>query len=201
MKWGKIHLDRFWLCVLVIILISIPLASSSCSCDKTETINESPISFDAGKATKLVSQTIGIGGGTITVDKPGNPLNGLSIEVPQGAYDSAISFTISEREILNFEAQEKVVALSPLISIDNENKVAEKLIKVKLPVSVPNGYTTMAFFYDEDTKDFEGLPTFADDKSLTFVTTHFSDIACLGAPTVDLDKIVGSTAFSNEDLW
>jgi len=203
MKWGKIHLDRFWLCAFVIILISFPLILLSCSCDKTETDKESPITFTVGKSNTLISENVGPAGGTINVDKPGNPLNGLTIEIPAGSYESQVSFTISESPILDFKAESEAVFLSPLISIENGGILSKELIKVKVPVTVPEGHFAMAFFYDQETGDFEGIPTVReDDSSLTFVTTHFSSATCLGVPLTFLDALSMDTYFyGGKDAW
>jgi hypothetical protein len=57
--------------------------------------DQPPISFTIGKAVEVASETIGTDGGVIKVNKPGDPLDGLTVEVPEGAYDNAATFTIS----------------------------------------------------------------------------------------------------------
>jgi hypothetical protein len=45
-----------------------------------------------------------------------------------------------------------------------------------MPVAVPDGYFAVAFFYDPETGDFEGIPTFPkDENSLTFVIWSTQD--------------------------
>jgi hypothetical protein len=43
----------------------------------------------------LVTQTVDLAGGVISVEKPGDPLDGLEIEVPAGSYGEPRSFEVS----------------------------------------------------------------------------------------------------------
>jgi len=158
-----------------------------------------------GTSTKIASQTIAVGGGTMTINKPNDPLNGLTIEIPPGAYQTPVEFTISESPILQVNMAYQVKAASSLITIENGGGYASDLITVKIPVKAPADQFAMGFIYDPETQSFEGLPTVAEDEtSITVATRHFCNMGVLFAARDYLDQMKAkmTTKFvPGEDTW
>ena len=131
-----------------------------------------------GNPVVLTTETIGPEGGTITINKAGDPLNGYSITVPAGAYNKSVSFTISYSPILSHTYGKNLSFISPLIKVDNGGDYAVNAMTVKIPVQVPDGQFAMAFFYDDTTGKSEGVPMRkSEQKLLTVATKHFSEMA------------------------
>jgi len=123
----------------------------------------------------LTSNSIGPGGGTVTVDKPGDPLNGLQLSVPAGAYQDARMFKLSSAPITMNTFGPMVNPVSPMIVVDNGGESSEKPMLVRVPVSIPPGYEAMGYFYDDKTGTLEpAFPVGRDTNSVTLATSHFS---------------------------
>lgn len=131
-----------------------------------------------GTPVQVASQTVAAAGGTITVSKPGDPLNGMAIDVPAGSYSQSTAFTVSEAPISSTTFGDDFEPVSPLITVENGGGHSEEIMTVKVPVAVSEEDFAMAFQYDEETGELEGLPTAeADATSITYATTHFSKSA------------------------
>lgn len=169
----------------------------------TEAEDEPPITFAIGNPVEVASETIGTDGGTISIDKPGDPIDGLTIDIPEGAYGSPTTFTISYQPILDVKAKDDARIFSPLISIDNGGDYSNELIEVRVPATIPEDYFAMAFFYDPENGYFEGLHTLnLDDNTVMFVTRHFSKVNLLGFPKYRLEKLKVDTNFKpGRDTW
>ena len=134
-------------------------------------------SITVGEEVEVTTETIGPEGGTITVGKPGDPLDGLKIEVPAGSYQKDTSFEISYRPVIRHTFGEHFNPITPLITVNNGGEYAEEIMTVTIPVSIQDGYFAMAFNYDENTGELDGLPLLDEtETSLTVLTKHFSDI-------------------------
>ena len=159
---------------LVIFLLLLALVD----CQK----NTKPIVV--GEEVEVTTETIGIEGGTITVSKPGDPLDGFKIEVPAGAYQEEKTFKISYRPIVQHQLGNKFNPITPMIYVENGGDIAEHLMTVTIPANISEGYFAMAFYYDETTGKLNGLPLIDETPtSLTIMTTHFSPIA-----TTEIDE-------------
>ena len=145
--------------------------------DSSETVkNWNSGKMSTGQTVQLASATIEPAGGSVTVDKPGDELNGLQISVPEGAYRDSRPFTIYSSPIIG-NTFPGLKPISPLISIDNGGDLAGKLMTVKIPVRMPEGGYAAAFTIDEKNKRLQALPTLASDQeSITVGAMHFSDI-------------------------
>ncbi len=131
--------------------------------------------INVGPTVDAGSITIGPGGGTFTVSKPGTPVDGMQIIVPSNAYPETRTFSVSYATIQSHQLGEYFNPVSPLIKISNGGGYSDLGMKVKVPVHVPSGYFAMGFFYDEITGKLEGLPVEAlDSNSITVSTRHFA---------------------------
>lgn len=180
--------------ISIMLLVSIILGSISTSCvrvikysDKEQGASGQASSTDIPKAVTgtittgakvdLITTTISPSGGTITVTMPGDPVDGLKIEVPPGAYTDTRTFKISSAPIQQHTFGPNFNPLTPLMTIDNGGGYASALITMKIPAKIPQGGFAMAFFYDEANKKLEGVPLLDEDStSITIVTRHFSSL-------------------------
>jgi hypothetical protein len=155
-----------------------------------------------GEPVVVTTQTIGPEGGTITITKEGDPLNGYSITVPSGAYTESLSFTVSYSPILNHTYGENFNPIAPLITVENGGGYAKKSMIVKIPVEVPDGYFAMAFFYDDKTGELQGVPMRKSEKNmLTVATRHFSNMAVSSAAKKVFEGEIPSGFKQGVDNW
>ncbi len=147
--------------------------------------------ISTGAQSDLTSQNIDSSGGTIIIDKPGDALNGMKIEVPSGAYTNSRTFKISSAPVSSHTFGEYFNPLTPLITVENGGGYSERLIEVTIPVQVPEDYFVMAFFYDDARKKLEGIPFVAVNKtSITVATRHFSKFTISGIANSYIDNIL-----------
>jgi len=146
-----------------------------------------------GAPTPLTSSPIGPNGGTVTVQKPGDPLDGLEIQVPPGSYPDNRQFEISSAAVNSHTFGQYFTPATPLISIENGGDYADELMSVTIPVEVPTDHFAMAFYYDGATGTLEGIPFSAiDEHSITIVTRHFCDIIVSIVSNSVLDDLMKS---------
>ncbi|MGC8634287.1 MAG: hypothetical protein ACP5VP_06430 [Candidatus Limnocylindrales bacterium] len=131
-----------------------------------------------GSRTSLASQTIGAGGGSIKVARPGDPLDGLVITVPSGTYAADVLFAVSEQSISGSSFGAGIRPISPLISIDNGGVVAGGApVLVTIPATVPADATAVGLYYDAAGGMLHPLAVSSSDtRSVTLAAAHFSDI-------------------------
>ncbi len=133
-----------------------------------------------GGKVELARQTVPATGGTITINKPGDALNGLQITVPSGAYKTSTNFTVSYQNVKS--ANPNLTASSPLIMVENGGEVADKPMTLKIPLKLGTDDFPMVFDFDLTTGNMEPIPTTAlDDNSITVNVDHFSNKLVLTA--------------------
>jgi len=141
-------------------------------------------------------------GTTIEIDRPGDPLNGLSLNVPAGSYTETLNFRISYTQIKSHSFGEAFNPLTPLITIDNGGSYSDEVMTVKIPVTVPEGHFAMGFLYNEASGMLEGLPSIAQDhNSITVATRHFSSIVISMVSDALLKKDLDSGFRPGADDW
>jgi len=173
------------------------------------------ISLQMGDRITIGSGQVSADGGTLSVGGTGGPLDGLTLDVPSGAYVEPATFTLSFEPIEGFDAPEGVDILTPLIHLDASTADhAGDLIALTIPVDVPEGQFASLFVYDGVTRTLKGLPTLEEsDGTLTMLGTHFCPIVALSAPyerlvpspekmPANLDDLKVPTGFRpNRDTW
>jgi antitoxin component YwqK of YwqJK toxin-antitoxin module len=159
-------------------------------------------SLSLGNTTTLVVSDATPAGATFVVNRPGNPLHGLSLEIPPGAYPYQIPIRITENPIVAHTFGSKVTPLTPLIHVDNGGALAAALMKVTVPIQLPLGWFAMAFFYDPVSGRLEGIPS-ADlrTNSITIATLHFSSFLVSGIPIDKLPAAVDTGFRPGVDDW
>jgi hypothetical protein len=130
-----------------------------------------------GPSEPVITGKLPTGGGTITVDNPGSPLNGMTIAAGPDCWPSGQKVSVSASPITSHSFGEYVSPVTPLITIDAGEGYSNEPVFVQIPVKTTKKQLSMAFYYDEATGKLEGIPTVAqDDRSITIATRHFSDI-------------------------
>ena len=101
--------------------------------------------LELGPSVQLANQVVPASGGTITVNSPGDPLNGLTLEVPAGAYRESRTFDISYVPITKHQFGSTFNPVTPLIKIRNGGGFSQELMKLRIPCRIPQGHHAMAF--------------------------------------------------------
>jgi hypothetical protein len=114
-------------------------------------------------------------GEEVTVDIPGDPLDGMRIHAPENALTEPIEIRISYQDVKSHTYGEHFEPITPLIDIDLEDVTPEDFLEITVPLKVPEGYFALPFHIDPDTNELEGLPVVGEtDASLTFISKRFS---------------------------
>ncbi len=161
-----------------IILLLVLLSFVFFSCDLFKSNN--PVSpsgddkIELGDEVELIN-TQSSAGSKVIVNKAGDALNGLTINIPDGIFDGNRIFKISSYEIKKHELGQYVNPISPLIKITSSGGYAKGAFEVKIPIQLADGEFPLVFIYDDNTKKLEPLPLDSyDQTSVTVLTRHFS---------------------------
>ncbi len=142
------------------------------------------------------------GGGVITVNKPGDPLDGMKLIIPSGAYTDLKQFKISYAPITGNSFGRDFNPITPLISVDNGGQLAVGMMQITLPVNIPADSFAMGFIYDKTSKTLEGMPLLAQNaNSITVGTRHFSDFLISLIPKLNLKKDIDTHFRPGIDDW
>ncbi len=157
----------------LILLFSCGLFFSSCDLFKTNPVTPDS-KFDTGETVELGTQTIGTTSGLLKFTKPGDPLNGISVNVADSTFNESKTFEIAYSTIKTHKFNQYFKPISPLITISNGGGYSNKIIEVRIPAKVPAGEYPLAFFYDESNGKLESVPVlFYDDSTVTIGSRHF----------------------------
>jgi hypothetical protein len=155
-----------------------------------------------GNTVAAASATIAPSGGTISIDKPGDPLDGFTLTVPAGSYDSSLKFSVSYAPVESQSYGADFNAITPLISVENGGQYSAEMMEITIPVSVPNDSFAMGFIYDGATGKLEGMPLIAcSATSITVGTRHFSSFVISMISKAALQKDVDSDFLPGIDDW
>jgi hypothetical protein len=155
-----------------------------------------------GTKVEVAQSTIGTAGGTITVNKPGDVLDGYQLQVPANSYDSSRTFQVSYAPIKSHSFGGDFHPISPLIDVENGGGYSNEIMTVKIPVQIPDGDFAMAFFYDSATGELEGMPLVTEDQnSVTVATRHFTNYLVAAIEKYKLEGVVKSGFLPGFDDW
>lgn len=115
-------------------------------------------------------------GGVVTVARPGSPLDGLRIVVPDSAYDGAAVFSIATRTVTPPALPVGYAQVGPALVVTNSQGTSTRPMAMTIPVTVSSPDSALAaFFFDSTTGTLELIPVAARTAStLTVVSRHFS---------------------------
>ena len=185
MYTGRVHYSTFILAVIngaqgndaIILADKTKYAMDEIRDGLDDGVTSLPVVIQTTDAKIVLTDIMETNGGTMYVESPGDPIHGMVIDVPQDAYDETVEFTVSYSPMVEYKGNTYLNPVTPLITIDNNEKVANEIITVKIPLKMEQDYHYMAFYYNRATGEVEGIPDIAhDETSITIATTHFSDI-------------------------
>lgn len=133
--------------------------------------------LELGTETQL-NQTQQNAGSVVTINKPGSPVNGMTITIPDGAYSGSRPFTITSFDIKSHKFGSNVNPITPLIRVTSSGGYADGIYELKIPITLPQGEIPLVFIYDEQTGKLE--PMIVQDytsSSVTALTRHFATSA------------------------
>ncbi|MDZ4744444.1 MAG: PKD domain-containing protein [bacterium] len=139
------------------------------------TVGPDPLAgkIEVGPRSNTASFDVGASGGTVTITE--GDITGARIAIPAGAYTSVRSLRISTAPVTKHTFSADFNVLTPLIRLDNGGGYADQPMQVTVPITLPVGHFAMAFFYDEETGELEGVPALSlTDTTITIVTAHLS---------------------------
>ena len=155
------------------------------------TEGEITITFDS--PVQVASQSVDQSGGVIEVVDDSSPMNGLKIEVPEGATDELITFTLSYTNIVDIEGlTENAAVVSKMFTIQtsgseswNEYEVFNLPVMVTLPYDsslVAEDQPVRFYSYGEQNHILESSGFFSENvenHTITFLTSKFSDFIAI----------------------
>ncbi|HZS62273.1 MAG TPA: PKD domain-containing protein [Gemmatimonadaceae bacterium] len=166
------HPVRLIVPALVVLMVAACGGSST-----TPTGVKPPPTQAATFDTLLSGGSIPSGGGSVTVHKSGDPLDGLTLTLSANAYPAAVSITIGSSNNKNLPTASGIVPISPVVHIQaSTGDYANGVIQLTVPATVPANRFPVIVMYDSATKAMEPLTTIASDgKSVTAITAHMSN--------------------------
>lgn len=141
-----------------------------------------------GPRTTLATGQVGAEGGTIRVDRRGDPLDGLAIEVPAGAYAEPRTVTVSSAPVVSHGLGAAFAPLLPAIVVDGAHDRADAWMRVRVPVRPPAGRFAIAFTVDAESGRLDALRQVgAADGTFVLETSHFSEVVVGSVSEAEID--------------
>lgn len=165
---------------IIITLISTLIILASCKSNQNNPVSPTPPSESNGNIkigiiVDLLNQTIGSGGGTIKINKPGDPLDGFELTVPPNSFSQPQTFKISYAPITSHQLGHFFNPITPMIKITNQGGYSNKTITIKIPIKLQTNRFAMGFFYNEKSGKLEGIPLEKlDNNNIVIATRYFS---------------------------
>ena len=176
--------------------------------------------IQTGTETPVTTQTITASGGNIQVTDSSSPMNGLHINVPQGATTESIQFDVSYSDVSSIDGLPQNCAVAgKMISIEtsgssqfNQYKMFNKPIAVTLPFDTSDDHSSIVryYWYDPNTGKLDSAGFLTEDDTahtLTFTTASFSDFVAIRTflnftgSTFGLDATVDTGFRPARDGW
>lgn len=153
-------------------------------------------SVDLGERKTVAETSIGTDGGSISVDDP--ELEGFEMSIPEGAYDEEVDFKISVAEIKSHEHGDAFQPITPLITIENDRKKADKPLALSIPITIDSETEfAMAFYMDIETGKLEAIPSVdLKNDGIDILTTHFSSVVVSKITVEELERAYLSSGTS-----
>src|SRR5580704_9441997 len=165
----------------LIIPAAVVVAVAACGDSNTTPTGTKPPTTTASFDT-LSKGSIPSSGGTITVNKPGDPLNGLTMTVSSGAFSGTLNIVIGSSTNKNLPTANGIVPISPVVHVTGGAGYANGVITFKIPATVATNTFPVVVLYDSATKAIEPMTTIAyDGTSVTAITGHLSQPGALSA--------------------
>jgi hypothetical protein len=158
--------------------------------------------INTGTSVEIIQSEISASGGTVTVNQSDSPLNGLRIEVPANSFSSTRTFHVSYAPVESHTLGNNFNLISPLITIDNGGGYSDEIMFVTVTVSIPDDYFAMAFSYNADSGQMDGLPLVSEnDDSITIATRNFTNMIVSSIERYRLTDLAESGFRPGFDDW
>lgn len=105
---------------LFILMVSLFCSFTSCNkdnCNPVTSDEDTSGKISVGSSVALSTQSISSSGGSIKVNKPGDPLDGMEITVKPNLVSSIKNFKVSYAEIKSHSPGQNCNPITPLISV------------------------------------------------------------------------------------
>ena len=153
-----------------------------------------------GDSSPVKAIQLGADGASITVAAPGQPWDGLKIDIPAGAWPGS-TLQVTAQPINASTFGELVTPISPLYTVSGAEGMAPQAVTLKIPATIPDDSFAMGFFYD-GSGHLEGMPLLAEDgTSVTMATQHFSSVFASLVKKALLPKQIDSGFRPGKDDW
>jgi len=131
--------------------------------------------------TELTTQTVTAGGGTITVSKPGSPLDGVTFTIPTGAITGSSTISLTEVSTTGMSLPAGVTAVTPAVGIASSVGALRIPALVRFPRAATGSGIAMIAVRNPTTGAFAVLPPVAmDAASITVALTALNGEALPG---------------------
>jgi len=148
--------------IVVIIILAVAFLGNS----HRSNTNESKNGF-------VSKNTIGAAGGTITIE--GSP--GITFEVPSGSFENDVSFNIRLENTDALQLPVEMNPIIPLITVEGVTSYSNKPISITVPVTIDQGSTIMAGYYNKETNTVTPITVFESaENQIELLVSHFSSI-------------------------
>ena len=156
-------------------------------------------SLDLGQSETLATGTSRPGTPARLTAPADGPLGGIEVSVPADAYPDAVGFTLTATPITGQSYGPLINPVSPLIGVENGERLAAAPITVRIPVDIPDGHFALAFYAGPD-GGLEAIPLVAEDaSSITIATRHFSSFFVSTIASALLPDDIGTGFRPGED--
>jgi hypothetical protein len=137
---------------------------------------------------------------------PKDTANSIRIIFPANTYSGPKNITLSVQKISGNSLSDKLNPITDLYTIEGDSEFANKNIVINFPVTLDTNNFTMAFLYDQVSREIEGLPTigyYAKNKpKLLSITTR--RLGSVFLSTIAKTKLAASVSTSFDpklDNW
>jgi len=148
--------------------------------------------LDLGDAVPVASATIGPDGGRVEVSSPGDPLDGLIIEVPAGSYEGEVSVTVTSREVQGHSLGPSFNPAAPLIDIRGPETPSDELLTLSIPIEIEEDEFAMAFAYDAGKGEVSGLGLLESTRSKVVAGTWGIGLIRVLVSAIEVEALDGN---------
>lgn len=160
----------------------------------------SPVKFRAmalgPTAQTLIEQgAVPANGGTLVFRKNGDPLDGLTLDVPAGSFDAATQWTLIADSTVVVTLPAGFTQVGPALIVGSGQGYANNKMTLTLPLPAVRGVTDAdgiaPFFYDAATGMLEAVPLVERSATkVTLATRHFSrDVMALPSNSTEASSL------------
>jgi hypothetical protein len=126
--------------------------------------------------------TVASGGGTVTINRPGDPLNGMSIQMPTSAYPAAANITVRYgNETGRPTAKRGMRWATPMITVENSTTGYTRAgpMRIRIPVKFRKTEWPVAYMVEPSTGKHIVVPVLPVDTSAVVIFTRHLDGALI----------------------